>query len=181
MKESIFLKTSNEIKIMSNPIRIRVIKSYHKYGKPATVKQIAGFMGEVPANIHYHVKKLLEINVLELHHTESVNGIIAKYYLPTAKYIEIEDLPKLDSKEYTDEKEVLISNMFDDIKTEFIKALKNKTDDRECILTSSVINLTEEEYNDITTYIKDVIDRSKNNDNTDKEPYLFLNGLIQSK
>ena len=37
-------------------------------------------MGEVPAKIHYHVKKLEAIGVLYIKYTKQVNGITAKYY-----------------------------------------------------------------------------------------------------
>lgn len=57
--------------------------------KPATVKQIADKLGEVPANIHYHVKKLEKSNIVSLDHTEEIRGIIAKYYKPTAERFEI--------------------------------------------------------------------------------------------
>lgn len=45
-----------------------------------TVKEIADELGEVPAKVYYHVKKLEAIQVLYVEHTRLVNGIVAKYY-----------------------------------------------------------------------------------------------------
>ena len=43
-----------------------IMKQYYKLGKPATVKQIADEMNEVPAKVHYHVKKLESVGILKL-------------------------------------------------------------------------------------------------------------------
>ena len=74
------LRTDEEIKIFADPYRNRIIKAFLESATPLTVTQVANIMGEVPANVHYHLKKLLKINVLELHHIEVVKGINAKYY-----------------------------------------------------------------------------------------------------
>lgn len=56
---------------------MRVIKEKHQ---PMTVKEIADAMGEVPAKVYYHVKKLEGIGVLYIKYTKLINGIVAKYY-----------------------------------------------------------------------------------------------------
>lgn len=171
----------NEIKIISNPIRMRVLKNYYMIGKPATVKQMAIFMGEVPANIHYHVKKLLEIHVLELDHTESVNGITAKFYKPTAKSIKIDDENNTISDGYINEKEIIVSNIFDDGKKEFLKSLKaHRNDEEKGTLFASSIELTESEYEEIVTYITDLVENKRVTDDDTKKKYLFFTGIIES-
>lgn len=67
------------------------MKHYFRLNKPSTVKQIADEMGDVPAKVHYHVKKLEMAGILRLNHTKEINGIIAKYYEPTAKTYKIEN------------------------------------------------------------------------------------------
>lgn len=181
MKELTTLKTMKEIKIMSNPIRMRVLKNYHIYGKPATVKQMAVFMEEVPANIHYHVKKLLEINILELHHTESINGIIAKYYIPTSKYIKIEDESGSLNSNYVNEKEILVSNLFDENKVEFIDSMRNSNEENNGRLISSTLKLTEEEYNEMLKYLEDKVKNNRTESSEDRKSYLFFSGLIETK
>jgi DNA-binding transcriptional ArsR family regulator len=89
------LNTLEEIKAFSDPYRIQILNSFYKFGEPVTVKQIADCMGEVPAKVHYHVKKMESAGILRLTHTREINGIIAKYYEPTAKQFII-DRPDLD-------------------------------------------------------------------------------------
>jgi len=177
MKDSITLSTMNEIKIISNPIRMRVLRNYYSIGKPATVKQMAVYMGEVPANIHYHVKKLIEINVLELHHTESVNGITAKFYVPTAKHIKIDDEHDA-SEKYIDEKEVIVSNIFDDGKKEFMKALRSKKNDEKGTIFASKIALTESEYRKVLDYMTTLVDEHRVTEDDDRK-YLLFTGIIE--
>lgn len=71
-------------------MRINILLAFGEAKEAPTVKQIAVKMGEVPAKIHYHVKELVRINVLELVSTKEKSGILEKYYLPTAKNFRIE-------------------------------------------------------------------------------------------
>ncbi len=81
MEESVkTLSADKEIKILSDPYRVRIMNIYNGSSKPLTVKEVAVAMKEEPAKVHYHVKKLLSIDVLELDHMETINGIRAKYY-----------------------------------------------------------------------------------------------------
>lgn len=91
MKNVKVLTTLDEIKSFTDPYRIIIMKHYFRLGKPATVKQIADEMGDVPAKVHYHVKKLEAAGILRLNHTKEINGIVAKYYEPTAKTYKIEN------------------------------------------------------------------------------------------
>lgn len=181
MKDCITLKTMSEIKIISNPIRMRVLRNYYAIGKPATVKQMASYMGEVPANIHYHVKKLVEIHVLELDHTESVNGITAKFYVPSAKSIKIEDEHNI-TDGYIDEKEIIVSNIFDDGKKEFLKAMRNRKDDEEKgTLFATHVSLSESEYLEVINYISNLVEKNRNEDDEDKKSYLMFTGIIEGE
>lgn len=91
MKNVKVLTTLDEIKSFSDPYRIIIMKHFFRLKRPATVKQIADEMGDVPAKVHYHVKKLVASGLLKLNHTKEINGILAKYYEPTAKMFHIEN------------------------------------------------------------------------------------------
>ncbi len=53
------ISSDEEIKIFSDPYRMKIINAYIKAGKALTVKGVADLMGEVPAKVHYHVKKII--------------------------------------------------------------------------------------------------------------------------
>ena len=83
-KGILYLKTDEEVKIAWDPYRLKILSTFRLSKEPLTVKQVADRMGEVPAKVHYHVQKLIRIDMLELIKTETIRGIVAKYY--TAKY-----------------------------------------------------------------------------------------------
>lgn len=85
LEESKGLTTLEEIKAINDPYRLQIIFYYQRMGRAATVKEIADNMGEVPAKVHYHVKKLESAGILRLSYTKNINGIIAKYYELTAR------------------------------------------------------------------------------------------------
>ena len=74
------ISTTEELEVLSDPFRLSIINAYREHGEPLTVKGCADILGEVPSKVHYHVKKLLKIDVLALDHIEVINGINAKYY-----------------------------------------------------------------------------------------------------
>lgn len=80
---------ARHVRILMNPIRQAVLKVLRRNKEPMTVKQIAARMDLKPANVHFHVKQLEEIGVLELVRTEVVRGIVAKFYQPTAQIFKL--------------------------------------------------------------------------------------------
>ncbi|PAT02207.1 hypothetical protein CI105_02355 [Candidatus Izimaplasma bacterium ZiA1] len=74
------ISTDEEIKIFSDPYRMKIIEVFLDSDEPITAKKVADIMGEVPAKVHYHVQKLLKIKIIELDHIKVINGINAKYY-----------------------------------------------------------------------------------------------------
>lgn len=84
------LTTLEQIKAYSDPYMLKIITYLRNNQESATVKEIADFFGEVPAKVHYHIKKLEKAGILELVKTKEIKGIIAKYYYLTAESFNIE-------------------------------------------------------------------------------------------
>ncbi|MGL5244429.1 MAG: ArsR/SmtB family transcription factor, partial [Sarcina sp.] len=85
MRDVVSLTTLEQIKAYSDPYRLKIITFLRNNREAATVKEIADFFGEVPAKVHYHIKKLEKAGILELVRTKEIKGIIAKYYYLTAE------------------------------------------------------------------------------------------------
>lgn len=187
------LTTLEEIKAFSDPYRMQIIRCFKELGEPATVKQIADEMGEVPAKVHYHVKKLEKANILELIYTKEIKGIIAKYYNPTAKFFRIEncdyEMPMF--KDFLTKTQKLFSNVFDDAKRIFIEQLdsfqSDKSDENlkesenleDGFITSSYLYLNEKQYIDLQNYIKDLSYENQKKDNKEKEKYFLMTSIIR--
>jgi DNA-binding transcriptional regulator GbsR (MarR family) len=127
MKTVRTLSTDEEIRIVSDPYRLRIIAVYKESAKPMTVKEVAVAMNEVPAKVHYHVKKLLSIHILELDHVEVIKGIHAKYYkLVTASFrLDYSSQPENRSS-LIDHSAVMLGNMIDDFKRDVNLAYENR-------------------------------------------------------
>jgi|LGOV01.1.fsa_nt_gb DNA-binding transcriptional ArsR family regulator len=80
MEGKIYLNTEHQLKIAYDPYRMRIMEAYFKKREPQTAKQIADIINEPPGKVYYHIKKLREIDILQLEKTEFINGIQAKYY-----------------------------------------------------------------------------------------------------
>lgn len=182
------ISTEEELKIFSDPYRLKIINVFQENEQPLTVKGCADIMGEVPAKVYYHVQKLIRIEILELDHTKIINGIKAKYYKLVKRRFNI----RLDNQNQQDMYNSLnhvqnfLVKLLDDFRDDMIKATreavdKNIEDETEVgMLTGNNVYLTEEEYKKVTeTMIKITDDHTK--PGKDKKKYNFIGGLSRKK
>jgi hypothetical protein len=187
---AIRLKSLSDIKTFSDPYRMLIYKTFSNSEEAITIKRVADLMGEVPAKVYYHAKKLIKLGVLELDHEENINGIIAKYYKATKRQI-IMSHDSLDEKQLPSmlsETEKMVSNVIDDAKAEFINAMQSMaqneqseedSDEGDGGLIVSRIHLTKQEAEDLYKYLLDLSEKKKSQQTEDTAKYLFFNGLIE--
>lgn len=180
------ISTNEEFKIIADPFRLKIIDVYVEQGIPLTVKMVADLIDEVPAKVHYHVQKLIKINILALDHIEVINGINAKYY------ILMKDSFRFDIKQDNSNKMKsfqidstmnLLNRSLDTFKDEIIKIAENaknkgKIDKDEAFLSRRNIYLTNEERNELKEYIINYLDEHST-PNEDKIKYIFLSSIIK--
>ena len=130
MKEVMKLVGIEQIKAYSDPYRLRIISFLRNTKEAATVKEIADYLGEVPAKVHYHIKKLERVGILELVRTKEIKGIIAKYYYLTAEnfVIEAEEINKQTKKVYKSQILNIVNEYYDKSKEKSIDTLMKKVD-----------------------------------------------------
>jgi DNA-binding transcriptional regulator GbsR (MarR family) len=182
------IQTEKEIKIFSDPYRLKIIKTYQRNKKPMTVKNVADDMGEVPANVHYHVKKLLSINILELDHIEVVNGINAKYYKLVNDEFHIDFSNVNNSVEYEksiSHVESIMEKILDEFKQNFSQLAKEKKDKNtkdetlNGMFLSPSIYLSAEESKAFKKDLNELIERYSNYDKT-KIEYSMIFGMLKN-
>ncbi|OFK56715.1 transcriptional regulator [Globicatella sp. HMSC072A10] len=83
MKEVHILNTLEEINIVSDPIRLKIIMTLG--ATPKTAQDLSDTLGVSRSKIHYHLKILEQNGIIEVVDTELINGITQKYFLPVAK------------------------------------------------------------------------------------------------
>ncbi|AIO18138.1 hypothetical protein KQ51_00235 [Candidatus Izimaplasma bacterium HR1] len=183
------IKTDEEFKILADPYRMRILRTFQGNEEPMTVKQVADSMGEVPAKVHYHVKKLLSIDILELDYIKVINGINAKYYATTTESLKFrvrEDLTGAAKAIQVDQITKVLLYTLDQFKNDIIDNAHYDKDLEECEensdghLTQMNVHLTKKEYIEFKNYTNEFIkDHKEKKESTTK--YSTLIGLISKK
>ena len=83
IKEIQYITDFEKLKVISDPLRISILTTLGTEKKNS--KELAKLLKINRTKIHYHLNILEENNFIEVVDTDSINGIIQKYYLPTAQ------------------------------------------------------------------------------------------------
>ncbi|MCL6460082.1 MAG: helix-turn-helix domain-containing protein [Gorillibacterium sp.] len=179
-KETIVLKTIDEIKIYSDPYRLSILHAFNRLGRPATVKEVADSMGEAPGKVYYHVKKLEQVGIVWVEETRSINGIIAKYYALFKGEISIlqkEFEPAL-HEVYLSETRKLVGGIFNTTRDKYLSRLS-----KDKHLKGNFINrtlfMTEENAVDLFAHIEQMLnDYTQPADFPGTMPYDFFGAIM---
>lgn len=182
------ISTEEELKIFSDPYRLKIINVFQESDEPLTVKGCADIMGEVPAKVYYHVQKLLKINILVLDHVEVINGINAKYYKLTNKRFRVtfENTNQQDMFSQLNHVHGFLGQLLDDFKSDLInstrEAVENdiRVDSEIGLMSGSYIYLTEEEYQEVQDFLMKIGD-DYGREKRGKKKYTFIGGIARKK
>lgn len=111
MSELLVLKTKKELDIFMNPTRQEILRELRRAGEPVTPKYLSDRLKISPSSIQFHIKKLEELGVVVLDHTEMIRGITAKFYKLTDVDISIFG----SEKDHLEEREVVMDNYFKNV------------------------------------------------------------------
>ncbi|MFH2116143.1 MAG: helix-turn-helix domain-containing protein [Spirochaetota bacterium] len=84
MLDELELDTEERIRAFTHPYRMKLLHALKEIGEPATATDLARKLGDGPGKAHYHIRILEGVGIVVLARTESVNGIVARYYEPAA-------------------------------------------------------------------------------------------------
>lgn len=183
------IKTDEEVKVFTDPYRLKIIDTFYAHEGPLTVKGVADIMGEVPAKVHYHVKKLIAIELLELDHIEVVNGINAKYYKLICDEFRLEFSKGQDQADYIqqpDQVEKMLYSLMDKHKAD-VRALRGylvSCDDQEKErfesgnFSANDLYLSQEDYQEVMSTLKGIYKKYGKMDNN-KRKYTSLISIMR--
>lgn len=182
------IQTNEEFKIFADTYRMKIIDMYSEKDIPMTVKMVADFLKEVPSKVHYHVQKLIKINILILDHIEVINGINAKYYILKDKSfkIDIKDDTSPKMKEFQiDATLAVIIKSIDIFKNDVIThgeviKKKNQSEKKDGFISQRNIYLSDEELHKLQIYIFDYIGNHSKAD-VNKTKYSILAGVSKKE
>lgn len=78
--EVVNLDTREKQNAFMNPARQDILRLLQLAGRPMTPKELSDKMGISASSVTFHIKKLAELGVVALDHTEKIRGITARYY-----------------------------------------------------------------------------------------------------
>lgn len=151
MQDQYIIKSYDQARVLSHKLRMKITHLFEDE-KPRTATHIAEELGMQTAKVHYHVRELMRVGLLELVETREKGGVLEKYYLPVAREIRI----RLDEDDDTSLKgEVSVAKtILDEFYESHLKSLsKNKNNGSE---TYGSLSLTKEEERQFTKEMRDV-------------------------
>ena len=87
--DTIVLTGKKELDILINPQRQNLLRQMRIAGVPLTPKQLSTRLGISASSVQHHIKKLVDLGIVELSHTELIRGITASYYHVPPKIVSI--------------------------------------------------------------------------------------------
>lgn len=178
------LTTLEEIKIYSDPYRLQILNVLNRMDRAATVKEVADRIGDVPAKVHYHMKKLERIGLVKIVSTKEINGIIAKYYEPFSGAVKIkrgENSEEPVIKELIrSETNKLLSELFDQNRDRFFKNM-SKDDETTSMLTNTSLYMSEDEAREFFVELDKMLTPYKKKRGEGYHEYEFFASNIRNK
>lgn len=190
-----WLETESEIRVALDHYRMKIMMVYNHEGKPLTVKQIADIMGDAHSKVHYHVKRLIGINLLELDHTKNINGIIAKYYRPRYSSVRMPAANAINKKKVNElayknnsnyGRFAYLSNSFREDIQKYIDNVQESIDSKalELSMSKQTLYMTEKEAEDLIDGVFNLIGKYVKKEDTkinkNKSDYTGLLGVVKT-
>ena len=156
MQERYEIDSIEQLRAIADALRMRIVDALQE--QPMTVTQLGDMLGEAPAKIHYHVRELEKVGLLNLVETREKGGILEKYYQPIARDISVSH--NLFLRATPDESLAATSAWFDQLKDGFQRvfrvAIEKKEEAPVLQLSSAILYLTIEEERQLCQQINEL-------------------------
>lgn len=172
-KKIITLSKLEDLKIFMSPIRQKLLRFMHIEGRPMTTKKIADRLNISPSSAKHHLAKLESLGLIELSHTELINGITARYYKVTDVNVNI-------GSQYadglTDERRIIVQNLINST-LDGLRSLKELYLSKDQIqdfgdFRHGIVHLTPADSKKLQKIIQDFVDTHESK-SEDTEPWEY--------
>ena len=119
LPEAYVLESIEQMRAIADELRQRIFQELLQ--EPRTVTQVADSIGVAPARVHYHVRELERVGLVNQVFTREKGGILEKYFRPVARNLTVDQhlLQRTPREEYMD----LTSRVLADLQRGFLDAL----------------------------------------------------------
>ncbi|WP_291580349.1 ArsR/SmtB family transcription factor [Clostridium sp. UBA6640] len=167
MEDRKVLTTLEEVKAISDPFRYKIIITLIDMNEPASVRQIADKMNEMPSKIYYHIKKLESVGIIQTVDNKQIKGNGTKYYELLARNFEIRCSEEIDEPYkimHLALEQRMISNFYDNNKEVFLSSTNRDLQGAGGTIMSKSIYLAEEEVDEIIYLMRNFLKNHKEED-----------------
>jgi len=157
MLEQYEIDSVEQLRAIADILRLRIIDLLQSH--PMTVTQLGEVLATAPAKVHYHVRELEKVGLLQLVEKREKGGILEKYYQPIAKDISVSknlflNVPPNESLAAT-------GIWFDQVKDGFQQALRaameRKEEEPNLTLAFTHIHVTTEEHKQLAKQLYELL------------------------
>ncbi|NLN47079.1 MAG: ArsR family transcriptional regulator, partial [Clostridiaceae bacterium] len=163
--KKIRLTSKKELNIYMSPVRQQLLRQLSISHGPMTPKMLSDKLQISPSSVQHHIRKLRELEVVDLDHTKVINGIKASYYKAAQVTVQI----GLDASDELDpQREVLMENIISEAYKGFRRQRKKRSvtigagalDDpvEWGDIKSGVVHLPDEKAKELLRFIAEFID-----------------------
>lgn len=162
--KKVALTSKKELDIYMSPMRQRLLRQISIAGTPMTPKMLADKLQISASGVQHHIKKLMLLGLIELDHTEIINGITASFYKPAQVTVQI-GLSQSDA--LAEQREVLIQDSIAQVYDGFRKQMKKRISvqgdkDTESLqkwgdILSGVVHLDEQQSDELMKLVTEFI------------------------
>jgi hypothetical protein len=185
--KKIKLTTKKELSIYMNPVRQQLLRQLEIGKAPMTPKMLADKLDISASGVQHHIKKLMSLELIELDHTELINGITASFYKPTYATVQI-GLENNDDT--TPQREVLLQDKIAQVFEGFRSKKKKVMDSNEKLnidalqqlgdILTDVVHLTDQESKELLMLVTEYIE-GHTAPATDRTPWEYALILYNAK
>lgn len=170
MKDIFYITTLDQLRVLSDPLRIKMIWSLSTREK--TGKILSEEMKMAPSKIRYHLTELERVGLIELVRTALKNGIQQKFYRTVAANISLEKITLLLNGENVPDLDGLLKEnaycALEELRKNIVQSDLQKNN---FLLIPFQVRLTEEEEKKVKGKILEIYNfmQSKSNRTTEAE------------
>lgn len=161
-REAYTLEDLDQIKVLADPLRIRLLEAFCQ---ERTTKQVADLLGEKATKLYHHVDALEKVGLIALARTRQNRGTVEKYYLAVARTFRADSRafqPKRKGKNETSALRQMMSTIFDTTSAELASLIGRGEDatkgiEEEGILTFLEIRASKSELEEIRGKLQRIV------------------------
>ncbi|QBD79382.1 ArsR family transcriptional regulator [Ktedonosporobacter rubrisoli] len=132
MKEYYSIERLDQLRAISDLLRLRIIDLLRE--RSMTVTQLGEILSMAPGRVHYHVRELEKVGLLQLAETREKGGVLEKYYLPIAREIDVASGLLL--SDVPDAVLATVSSWFNQLRNGFLRTLRRTLQHQDEVLNA---------------------------------------------